>query len=270
MNKYQKNNVIIVIVTAFVLLIASAVIYFFHFYKSPTEKETKDKLYVEVTDESTINELAEVIKNNKFHNIDKLERNIDNFNTIETNEKLDIGFNSVFESLNDPYSNGIDAFLIDEYFNNTFKTIIYWDKTNIHCECGKDIFLYDISQNKYVYNDKHLGHGAFVVDNYYSKIIDVKKKNNKYVVTMIKLWVGYDSLFEPIRVGYSNYMDALYNENPLFEIEFEYENDKSEIYYAVNELEDNLEKYQSQMSKYIYTFEKEENSYKLVTFKFEE
>lgn len=275
MNRYKKNNIIIVMLSAMILLLSAALIYFMFFYEdgSYTIINTNSHTdYKEIKDENIKNTFTDVVKNNKLENIAKLEEDIDSFNNLSNKKKIDIGYYGVIDDITDPYSTGIDADLIDNYFKDTFKDNIYIDKEEgIYCVCGNILFKYDINSNKYIYNEDHLGHGFTYVENYYSKVIDVKNNDNSYIVTEVKLWNKVSEAGDEdfITKAYDSYSDAIDESNPLFEIEIDNPDiTKTSYYYTEQKLYNNLDSYVNKMNKYVYTFEKINNKYLLVSFEY--
>jgi len=271
MNSYKKNNVVIVILVALLFLVVAALVYFFYFLEEPeTKEEKKESLYVEISDETIITELLGTINENNLHIIATYEKNIDNMNVLNTPQKLDISLTSILNKINDPYTNGIPIDLFDIYFKNTFRTTIYWDKININCDCGEVLYLYNEEDNKYVYNEEHLGHGYSTVLPYYTKVIDAKKKNETYIVTVSYVWNNYSDVYGYTNTGYASFTDASSMNNSLFEIEVPDELPNEEVdSYAIKEIETNYELYKDKLHKYTYTFEKVDNKYLLVNFDYE-
>ena len=115
MNRYERNNVVIVIVCALFLLGISAIIYFFFFYdkKNNNENDSKEKLFIDIKDEDVIKGFEKLIDDKKLYNIDKLDKNIDDFNTLSSKIKLNIGFYSVYENETNPTTNAANTFKKD-------------------------------------------------------------------------------------------------------------------------------------------------------------
>ena len=265
MNRYERNNVVIVIVCALFLLGISAIIYFFFFYdkKNNNENDSKEKLFIDIKDEDVIKGFEKLIDDKKLYNIDKLDKNIDDFNTLSSKIKLNIGFYSVYENETDPHTNGIELKKIESYFKNTFKSTIYFDANDIYYDDDNELlYSYNKLTSKYEYNEKHKSHEyANTISNIYNKVIEVKKRNNTYVITNIKLW---GNKIDDSYIIYGSYKDAINNTNELFKVKSS-ENIKE---YSKNELENNLELYKEKMTKYTYTFEKENDKYLLVSYKY--
>ena len=152
---------------------------------------------------------------------------------------------------------------IESYFKNTFKSTIYFDANDIYCDDDNELlYSYNKLTSKYEYNEKHKSHEyANTISNIYNKVIEVKKRNNTYVITNIKLW---GNKIDDSYIIYGSYKDALNNTNELFKVKSS-ENIKE---YSKNELENNLELYKEKMTKYTYTFEKENDKYLLVSYKY--
>ena len=234
----KKDPVVISIISLLILLAVGSIIYFNYFYVKSTG-DNKEKIYVKVDDELVINEIEELIINRKLYNIDKLKRNIDDFNTLSSKEKLNIAFDYVISNIDDAHENGIDVKKIEEYFDNTFKSIIYWDKLDLHVYNG-EVYKYEKEKDRYIYDEEQ---SSFDVDvmNSYAKIINIRNKNNIYEVTLVRLWENNDKVF-------TSYKDAL--------------NDINSITYSKDDIDNHL----NEMTKYIYTFEKIDNNYLLVSY----
>lgn len=274
MEKSNFKKIVIIILFILVLLILLIINYFINFnVEENIIDENKDKLFITITDEETYQIFENIIDEYNLSVISSFEKNIDDFNMIDMNEKILMGFEKAKKDTIDPISNGVLVSDIEEYFKNNFKSTIYWDKEDIYCyTCGEYIYLFDVTQNKYVYNEKHLGHGLSFIDNYYTKITDIKKRNETYVVTMVNLWHYSSDVNDIITTAYSSYSDALNNKNELFKIDLNNANDQIDmgIYdKVINEFENNFSKYENKMHKYIYTFEKQNNKYLLVSMKYE-
>lgn len=236
----KKDPVVISIISLLILLAVGSIIYFNYFYVKSTG-DNKEKIYVKVDDELVINEIEELIIDRKLYNIDKLKRNIDDFNTLSSKEKLNIAFDYVISNIDDAHENGIDVKKIEEYFDNTFKSIIYWDKLDLHVYNG-EVYKYEKEKDRYIYDEEQ---SSFDVDvmNSYAKIINIRNKNNIYEVTLVRLWENDDKVF-------TSYKDAL--------------NDINFITYSKDDIDNHL----NEMTKYIYTFEKIDNNYLLVSYKY--
>ena len=236
----KKDPVVISIISLLILLAVGSIIYFNYFYVKSTG-DNKEKIYVKVDDELVINEIEELIINRKLYNIDKLKRNIDDFNTLSSKEKLNIAFDYVISNIDAAHENGIDVKKIEEYFDNTFKSIIYWDKLDLHVYNG-EVYKYEKEKDRYIYDEEQ---SSFDVDvmNSYAKIINIRNKNNIYEVTLVRLWENNDKVF-------TSYKDAL--------------NDINSITYSKDDIDNHL----NEMTKYIYTFEKIDNNYLLVSYKY--
>lgn len=236
----KKDPVVISIISLLILLAVGSIIYFNYFYVKSTG-DNKEKIYVKVDDELVINEIEELIIDRKLYNIDKLKRNIDDFNTLSSKEKLNIAFDYVISNIDDVHENGIDVKKIEEYFDNTFKSIIYWDKLDLHVYNG-EVYKYEKEKDRYIYDEEQ---SSFDVDvmNSYAKIINIRNKNNIYEVTLVRLWENNDKVF-------TSYKDAL--------------NDINSITYSKDDIDNHL----NEMTKYIYTFEKIDNNYLLVSYKY--
>lgn len=236
----KKDPVVISIISLLILLAVGSIIYFNYFYVKSTG-DNKEKIYVKVDDELVINEIEELIIDRKLYNIDKLKRNIDDFNTLSSKEKLNIAFDYVISNIDDAHENGIDVKKIEEYFDNTFKSIIYWDKLDLHVYNG-EVYKYEKEKDRYIYDEEQSSFDVDVI-NSYAKIINIRNKNNIYEVTLVRLWENNDKVF-------TSYKDAL--------------NDINFITYSKDDIDNHL----NEMTKYIYTFEKIDNNYLLVSYKY--
>lgn len=263
MSKYEKNNIVIVIVVAFLFLLIAGVIYYFYFSDYEEKEKKKESLYIKIIDDSIINELENTIKNNNLYVLARLEKDIDDMNSLESSQKLSMAFPVVSKNIDDSLTIGVTPDLVDEYFKNTFKTTMYWDKTDIYCECSEVLYKYDIESNKYIYNISHKVHDSVNIYPYYSKVLDVKKKNDIYVITFTYVWDKFDGTKDFANNGYASYKDANNSENRLFSLE----ND-STLDLATQMIEQNYDALKSNLHKYTYVFEKVDNNYLITSFKF--
>lgn len=262
MNIYRKNNTIIVLSVAIFLLVVSGLIYNFYFkdYGEYNKKDNiKESLYIDITDESILNDILNTIKNNNLKDVAAFERNIDNINVLEPIEKINIAYNSIKKD----DTNEIDVLEIDNYFENAFKTTIYWDKSDIYCTNGEVVYIYDISNNKYIYNAEHNCEKHNYVSPIYTKFIKAKKKNDMYVVTVSFIWNNSEYL----DTMYSNYNDALNQNNPLFVIPSEDGNITEET--INNFINSNYDNVKDKLHTYTYVFEKIDDKYLLDSFKYQ-
>lgn len=262
MNSYKKNNTIIVIVVAIILLLVSALIYNFYFkdyveYNKGEEK--KESLYVDVTDANVINEILNTIKVNNLDDVAAFEKNIDNINTLEPIEKINIAYN-VIKGEKD--NTEIDVLELDNYFKNAFKTTIYWDKADIYCVNGEVLYKFDISSNKYIYNIEHNCVIHNEISSVYTKVLSVKKKNNIYVITVNHVWSN--ALESDIM--YSSFANASNKKDMLLVIPSEAGNPSEED--INNFIDGSYDNIKDKLHKYTYTFDKKDDKFLLESFKF--
>lgn len=104
------------------------------------------------------------------------------------------------------------------------------------------MYKYEKEKDRYIYDEEQ---SSFDVDvmNSYAKIINIRNKNDIYEVTLVRLWENNDKVF-------TSYKDAL--------------NDINSITYSKDDIDNHL----NEMTKYIYTFEKIDNNYLLVSYKY--
>ena len=266
---YKKNNVVIVIMVSLLFIISSAIVYFLYFFDEPIKDDTKDSIYVRVSDPEIIKKLKDTIENNNLIELAKNEKTLDNINTASNELKLNMSLNKIIKDYK--FLDTIDATLLNNYFNDSFKDTIYYNKEDILCSCKEKLYIYDKETNSYIYNEKHEKHEIYETYPYYTKVLSVDKKNNIYVIKVAYVWNTYKTN-EYTNTGYSSYNDSIDKQNPLFEIKIE-ENASFDAshkdYYAIKEIETNYEKYKNRLHKYIYTFEENNNTYKLISFKYE-
>lgn len=262
MNKYKRNNNIIVIIVAVFLIVISSFIYNFYFkdygeYNKGEEK--KESLYVSITDENIINEILNTIKVNNLYGIASLEKNIDNINVLEPVQKLSIAYNVLKkEGLNE-----IDVIELDNYFKSSIKATIYYDKSDIYCINGEVLYKFDMSQNKYIYNNEHNCENHNEITPVYTKVVEAKKKNNMYVITVNHIWsnsIQFDTM-------YSSYKDALNEDNMLLVIPSEEGNPSREN--INNFINSSYDEIKNKFHKYTYVFDKKDGKYLLESVKYE-
>lgn len=276
---YKKNNVVIVTIVSLLFILSSAIVYFVFFVDKTTNDNAKDSIYVKVTDKDIIDELKEVIISNNLIELARYEKNIDNINTMNNSQKLNMAFNKIINDKKYNYDEKIDANQLEEYFKNNFKDMIYYNNENILCSCKEKLYIYDKKTNTYEYNIEHSEHLIYKTDPYYIKVLSVDKKNDTYIIKVTYVWSTYN-IDGYTNVGYASYNDSLNRQNKLFEIEVP---DISVNYnppidstieinkdmYAIKEIETNYELYKNKLHKYTYTFIRENDIYKLLSFKFE-
>ena len=126
----MRNNCRVVsLIVVFLILSMScgAIIYFNNYFKEGKNEEKIEKIFVNVEDDATKELFLNLYKSNHLEYVSKLESDIDNFNVLSSDTKLDIAFNALKKELNDVYASGIELKYIDDYFKNTFKDIIYFN-----------------------------------------------------------------------------------------------------------------------------------------------
>ena len=264
----MKNNCRVVsFIVVFLILSMScgAIIYFNNYFKEVKDEEKIEKIFVNIDDDATKELFLNLYKSNHLEYVSKLESDIDNFNVLSSDIKLDIAFNALKRELNDVYASGIELKYIDDYFKNTFKDIIYFNKESIMCAtCKKELFIYDSKNNKYIYNEAHKYHEMYESLNFYTKVVDIKNRNNTYVVTYVNLWTDPFSKALGVDRAYSSYNDAVNKVNAIYK-----SNDDKNMYTeAENEINNNYDLYKDKMHKYTYTFEKIDDVYKIVSLSF--
>lgn len=262
MNRYKRNNNIIVITVAIFLLVVSSLIYNLYFKDYVEHNKFEDKkesLYINITDENKINELLNIISVNNLKDIAAFEKNIDNINTLQPIEKINIAFNAL-----DIEDNELDVIELDNYFKKSFKTTIYWDKSDIYCINGEVLYKYDVSSNKYIFNTLHNCEKHYEINNVYSKVINVKKKNDTYVITLSFIWNNEENK----DIVYSSYKNAMNKENELLVIPSEEGNPSSTD--INNYIESNYDNIKDKLHQYTFVFDKTDNNYLLSSFSFSE
>lgn len=262
----KGNNFIIIVLVGLILLFGGIYIYLNFFSDYGKYKEVNN-----------FNELVTVFENKfskyKIENISKLEKNITNLNNLTNKEKVEIAYYGIRDKALDSYTNGIDAKLMDDYLNGLFGNDFKWKKDSILCNLGDELYLYNEDTNKYVYNEEHLGHGATVVESYFSKIISIQESGNLYKVKEVRLWMKYSETgptsFED---AYDTYNNAVNETNPLFRYNMTgVIPDGEEYYYFLkSEIENNFDQYKDKMATYTYNFEKVNGEYYLVGLSFED
>ena len=250
-SKYERNNIVIVIILSLVFIISATLIYFIYFNKEE-HIDNKESLFVKVEDKNVIKSISNIIDDNNLYIFAKYEKNIDDINTINNNEKLELAFNTIRKDNED-----ISIYDISNYFKNIFKTTIYWNTDNIKCSCGNDLYIYDIENKKYTYNIEHIEHENEIEKPNY-KILDIEKKNDIYIVKMNYIW---NKVIDDKLNIYVNYNDLL-EDKVLFSIDIN-EEDKEDL------LEQNYNKYKDKLYTYVYTFEIVNNKYLLTSFRYE-
>lgn len=266
MHKYQKINIFLVIVVTLFLIGTALAWYYAYFDDKNLKQNSIDSLYSKISDETIINELYDTIIDNNLLLLSNNEINIDNVDNIDMNTKINLAYYTIKQKDQNIYENGIEVSNMEEYFKNIFKDIIYWDKNDIYCTCSDKIFIFDIENNKYVYNTNHLPHSSYIFP-YYTKILNVYNHDNKYIVNLTNVWDNINNDIGYIQTGYKSYSDALNNKNPLFGLNFTFEEETlDKDYYAIKEINDNFSKYEKDLNTYSYTFEKIDNKYYLTKF----
>lgn len=262
MSKYKRNNNIIVITVAIFLIVVSSLIYNFYFkdYGEYNKGENKkESLYTLVTDEKIINELLDTININNLYDLAQYEKNIDNINALEPIEKINIAYNAIKKD----DKNEIDVIKLDEYFKNSFKTTIYYDKSDIYCINGEVLYKFDITLNKYIYNNEHNCEIHNEISPIYTNVVNVKKKNNIYVITVNHIW---KSNLQP-DIMYGSFNDTINKTNMLLVVPSEDGNPSKED--INNFIKNNYSDIKDKLHKYTYVFEKKGDKYLLESVKFD-
>lgn len=263
----KKNDLVLVFISAFTLLLIGAFVYLNFFYD-----DNKENNYKEVDNFSEMSvTFNNLMTENKLDNVARLEKNIYDFNKLTNDEKLNIVYRGIFDE--NAYTYGVKVDDMNTYFEKVFYDNITWVKDGIKCTCDKDIYVYDTDTNKYIYNSNHDGHGVSDVASYFSKIIKIENNGNFYRVTEVKLWeLDLDSGPASMTLAYDTAMDADDEDNSLFEVVIPENLDISDDYnyYLKKEINDNFDNYKDKMARYIYTFEKVDNKYLLVSFEFQD
>ncbi|HOO67849.1 MAG TPA: hypothetical protein PLC53_00560 [Bacilli bacterium] len=273
MNRNKKNDITIVILSAIILLLIGLFVYLNFFHNNIANENTIEDNYIEVGNfDELSNTFEEILTDKELYNIAKYEESISDFNSLENEDKIEIAYNSIVDEVEDPYEEGISIDLFNNYFENTYYEDINWDKDDIYCPiCGEVLFYYDSVTDSYIYNEDHLGHGGYVVENYFSKIINIENDGDLYKVTEVKLWLYfYDVGPSTLTEGYDTYFNAKNEVYPLFILENDDYLEDNLYYYLLEEITNNFDKYKNNMATYIYTFKKANDEYLLVTFDFED
>jgi len=263
MNTYNRNNTIIVIIVAIILLLVSSLIYNFYFkdYGEYNKgNENKENIFIDIKDENIINELLNKIDDNNLKDIASFEKDIDNINALEPIEKINVAYNAI----KNKEITELDPIELDNFFKNTFKTTIYWDKADIYCINGEILYKYDISSNKYIYNIEHNCENHYEISPVYKEVITAKKKNNTYVITISFIWNNSENK----DILYQSYKDAINKENELLIIPSEDGFPSSEtINTFITNSYDNIK---DKLNGYTFIFEYVNDNYLLSSFSFEE
>jgi len=206
------------------------------------QMENKDKI---TTD------LLNWIEEKQLNIFDQYGTNID-FRKIDEQKKLEYAYWHLKNNHN--FTEGVSKNVFESLFLEVFGNNEI-NHQNIKCFCGYDWLVYDEEKGIYHFSELHPGHGgpSFAYGANYNKFVSLTIDNNKYRLTVSKLFISL------LNETYSSYpLDEKYH---LFKGNME---DTSEE--VVNHFEENYQEYSDKMIEYVYTFEYKDGKYILINY----
>ena len=253
MNKIK--NMIIIILSVAVLGLSCYLIY----DKALSKKDNNNPPETKETEDEVKKILLNTIKTYKLDGLYNEESDT-KFTDVPTNGQLYLAYSyNVAVQNNGEYGENMDTTVnknkMDEYFKKVYG-ITPTKYKNIICMVDNEALVYyKEMSNNFVHNDNHPGHGYYGAGYMDAYITDYKQENNKYVISLLfmdaNLMDGYTVNGE-IDTNFDNNYGNLIDEN----------NEEKIIEYFRN----HIDNYKN-ISRYQYTFTKEEGNYYLTSFK---
>lgn len=201
--------------------------------------------------EITTDYILTVIEDNNLDVLDKVGSNIDFTN--DNNKKLMYAY-LLLENTYD-FRAGVSENIIETKINKTFTSENKFEHQDLECTCGKVLLSYDALKKQYIYNE---GHESHVTNNnlerIYNKAISLTISNKEYKLTVSKIFIDTTSHV---------YSSINNNEKNLL---FEYDKENDTYDSIIKKYEDNFEEYKDKMTKFVYTFKKENSKFKLLKY----
>lgn len=244
--KVKRSKVIICILLFIIIVLAGILVWKTVSFKAEDKEVVTEKNEEVIEENLTVvsSELLSFIKNNKLDALD----------AYGEGALIRVAINKICNgTANCKEVNGDEVKI---FINNVFGKDATF--SNVNCELNDGIlWTYDSSDNKFVWNDNHPGHGGMVTEPIYTKINSIVKNDDKYVLVLNKLYydiMGSDYITsEPSSItniyDVSSFTDANTGDIDTEKVKAKYDTD--------------YETLKDKGTKYRYTFVKNNNSYVL-------
>lgn len=200
----------------------------------------------------TTDYLLDLLDSSNLNVFDRYQKNLD-FKQDAEQLKLDYAY--WYFKDNYDFSTGVDQSVFDKLFKKVFGDEKFKHQ-NLKCSCGKDLLVYDSQSKTYKYSSEHLGHGLHsLLGASYNKAVSLTISNKEYKLTVSKVFVDYNYDY-----AYSN---ASATENYRL---FEFDVETDTIDDVIKKYEANYEEYKDKLTKYVYTFEKNNGKFNLLKY----
>ena len=114
---------------------------------------------------------------------------LDSIDLYGSKELLRVAINDICYGVYE--CNKIDGNTVKEYVKEVFNTDILLE--NVLCENNDGVlYNYDVNNNMFIYNSNHPAHSFYSTKPILSKVNSIKKKNEKYVLVLNKLYFNSD------------------------------------------------------------------------------
>lgn len=241
LNEKPKKSNKLVLILSLVIAFLLIVIFIILIVKPKTviEEKTKKKSLEEVS-----LELTNYINDNRLDALD----------AYSFNELTRVAINDICYGVYECHKVSGEAVVnyISKVFNKTVTL------TDVNCELNDGVlYTYDSKNNMFVYQSHT--HNALVTTPIYTKVNSIKKNDNKYVLTLNKLY--YDSTRSDYITTEPTAINRIYNANDYMKMT----NDGQDIDITKVKAnyDNNFDKLKNKGVKYRYTFVFEDNSYYL-------
>ena len=227
MENEDKKNLIIFAVIVVALIIAGAVLYF---NKTGGSNNNSNNGQTNNTN-----------KDNQINYKNKLLSMIDDYNLyfavdypikkvseIENQELIQFAIKMYDKQNNSSiYDKPIEDKLLDEIISEYFGNQVKINHEDYRCLTDNDV-LFKYENNKYSYNEDHLGHGVSVLSDIKTYYIDDSVNDNEITINTHILY-GQFSGFDMPSNYYKSYDDSFNEENEVAKVECE-KNDSADLY----------------------------------------
>ena len=236
----KKKNIIIII---FVIVVFFLLMYIF--LDSVNDKKEKKEVIPEVKEnlDDVSLELTDFID----------EYQIDAMDAYGVNDLLMVGINYVCYGVEG--CKVISASVVSDYIKNVFgKDAEFKD---VQCSLNDGV-LYSYTDGKFIYNDAHPAHDLPNTKPIYSKVSSIKKKNDKYILVLNKLY--YSDKSEYITSDALG-INKIYNYS-----DYDMPSDSGSVIdmtKLVSDYNNDFDRLQNKGNKYQYTFSKNDKGFVL-------
>lgn len=241
--KKQKNKtklILIISITLITLLLGYIAIDKIKDSTKKPEPQSKENL------EEVATELMEFIE----------QKNLDSLDVFGKNELLRVAINDVCAGVYE--CKIVDAKEVSNYIKEVFNKEV--PLTDINCEYSDGVlYAYDANTNTYNYTNHN--HTQVNTTPIYTKLNTIKKKNDKYILTLNKLYYSSKSEYitsDPLGIN------TLYNFT-----DYDMPSDSGpvlDVTKLISDYDNNFTKLKDKGNKYVYTFSKQDKKYYLAKY----